>query len=166
MNEIEEPRKEKKKEWMWSPRQCPKQCQVCFGLVAWRLSLVELAACPPVRSLYSLPPLYSNPVAFRRKHSYEVHQPSFCLCGHNASFILRALKKGRAGDWKGPVSSASAQWRFECSLCLAICSRYQTTLSSCQNLPLSLLQPVKGAFKGSCSHYRPSSDEWPLCRTA
>ncbi len=113
-----------------------------FGLVAWRLSLVELAACPPIHSLYSLPLLYSNPVAFRKKHSYEVHQPSFCLCGHNVSFILRALKKDTLGSGRAP----SVQHRH--SGALSVLSVWQSAHAIKQHslLPLSILQPVKGCI--------------------
>lgn len=136
--------KRKKKEWMWSPRQHPKQCQVCFGLVAWRLSLVELAVCPPIHSFFS-PSRYSILTLLLSGRSIPmkfISRLSVCAAIMAAS-SSEHLKRTCWGDWKGSVSSAPAQWRFECSLCLAICSRYQTTLSSCQNLPLSLLQPAK-----------------------
>ncbi|KAL1272496.1 hypothetical protein QQF64_028358 [Cirrhinus molitorella] len=47
-------------------------------------------------------PLGSAQNNVRKKHSYEVHQPSFCLCGHNGSFILRALKKDMLGTGRAP----------------------------------------------------------------
>ncbi|TRY69801.1 hypothetical protein DNTS_000588, partial [Danionella cerebrum] len=57
----------------------------------------------------------------RKKLSYEVHQPSFCLCTHNGRFILWDFKKDMLGTGRAHCLSRSAAFS---SLVPGLCSTF------------------------------------------